>query len=102
MVGCIWGRPEGPNCNSPDRQVGATHPRHRGPKGRYDHVGPSDLGNNSCTLTPDLTVGVTMFKNRGGPKERNDQRPFGPQLCSCGNVTPDLTVGAISGRRFAP
>jgi len=40
-------RPEGPLCNSPDRQVGEPIPiKNQGAKGRYGvHAGPSDLAN---------------------------------------------------------
>ena len=47
-------------------------------------------------------VGVLEMSEEVRRTGMNSYRPFGPQLFLLGDAVPDLTVGAIASRRFAP
>jgi len=53
-------------------------------------------------IAPTVRSGLRCLRNQGGPKDRNDYAGPSGLNCSCGNAHPDLTVGAIEVRRFAP
>ena len=57
----------------------------------------------SCN-SHDRKVVVKMFSNIREVRRTgmNSYRPVGPQLFLLGDSNPDLTVGAIAWRRFAP
>ena len=56
----------------------------------------------SCNSHDRQVVVADVINDLGGPQDRQEScRPFGPRY-HIEDVYPDLTVGAITSRRFAP